>query len=97
MGRTENLLLPGDFHANEARCALPESHGQEVMDLFGRYETVYSLLYLAAASWFENKDLVIELKKGGKQIRLPVEKIKRNPEIYGRDYQRYTGNALFES
>ena len=53
MGRTENRLLPGDFHANEARCALPESHGQEVMDLFGRYETVYSLLYLAAASWFE--------------------------------------------
>lgn len=96
MGRTENLLLPGDFHANEARCDLPESHGQEVMDLFGRYETVYSLLYLAAASWFENKDLVIELKKGGKQYRLPVEKIKRNPEIYSLADWVFGGESSIE-
>lgn len=96
MGRTENLLLPGDFHANEARCALPESHGQEMMDLFGRYETVYSLLYLAAASWFENKDLVIELKKGGKQYRLPVEKIKRNPEIYALADWVFAGESSIE-
>ena len=96
MGRTENRLLPGDFHANEARCALPESHGQEMMDLFGRYETVYSLLYLAAASWFENKDLVIELKKGGKQYRLPVEKIKHNPEIYSLADWVFGGESSIE-
>ena len=96
MGRTENRLLPGDFHANEARSDLPEPHGQEVMDLFGRYETVYSLLYLAAASWFENKELVVELKKGGKQYKLPVEKIKHNPEIYALADWVFSGENSIE-
>ena len=80
----------------EALKQYNESHGQEMMDLFGRYETVYSLLYLAAASWFENKDIVIELKKGGKQYRLPVEKIKHNPEIYALADWVFAGESSIE-
>ena len=81
MGRTENRLLPGDFHTNEGRNILPGSSGKAVTDLFGRYETVYSLVYLADASWFEDKTLVVQLKKGGIQYRLPVAEIKNNANI----------------
>ena len=82
MGRTENWLLPGDFHTNEGRTSLPGSSGKAVTDLFGRYETVYSLVYLADASWLEDKTLVVQLKKGGIQYRLPVAEIKNNANIY---------------
>ena len=82
MGRTENRLLPSDFHANEERSSLPGRYGQRVRDLFGRYETVYSLVYLADASWFEENALVVQLKKGGIQMRLPVAEIRNNANIY---------------
>ena len=82
MGRTENRLLPGDFHAYEERSGLPGRNGQKMKDLLGRYETVYSLVYLADASWFEDNTLVVQLKKGGIQYRLPVAEIKNNANIY---------------
>ena len=82
LGRTEDLLLPGDFHANISRSYLPGRSGQAVKELFGHWETVYSLVYLSAASWFENKELVVELKKGGKRYRLPVAEIRHNAQIY---------------
>lgn len=82
MGRTENRLLPGDFHANEERSSLPGHYGQRVRELFGRYETAYSLVYLADASWFEDNVLVVQLKKGGIQMRLPVAEIRNNANIY---------------
>ena len=64
MGRTNERLLPGDFHANAARSSLPGPSGQAVKELFRKYETVYSLIYLADASWFEDNTLVVQLKKG---------------------------------
>lgn len=82
MGRTENCLLPGDFHANEGRTSLPGQNGQAVKNLFGRYETVYSLLYLADASWFEERNLVIQLVKGGMEFKLPINGINNNPNAY---------------
>ena len=51
-------------------------------ELFRKYETVYSLIYLADASWFEDNTLVVQLKKGGIQYRLPVAEIKYNSNIY---------------
>lgn len=82
MGRTNERLLPGDFHANAARSSLPGPSGQAVKELFRKYETVYSLIYLADASWFEDNTLVVQLKKGGIQYRLPVAEIKYNSNIY---------------
>jgi hypothetical protein len=82
MGRTNERLLPGDFHVNAARSSLPGPSGQAVKELFRKYETVYSLIYLADASWFEDNTLVVQLKKGGIQYRLPVAEIKYNSNIY---------------
>ena len=82
MGRTNDRLLPGDFHANAARSSLPGPSGQAVKELFRKYETLYSLIYLADASWFEDKALVVQLKKGGIQYRLPLAEIKDNANIY---------------
>lgn len=82
MGRTNDRLLPGDFHANAARSSLPGPSGQAVKELFKKYETLYSLIYLADASWFEDKALVVQLKKGGIQYRLPSAEIKNNANIY---------------
>ena len=82
MGRTKIKLLPGDFHADATQSRLPENLGKDVQGLFGRCETVYSLVYLADASWFEEKTLVVQLKKGGMQHRLPVAEIKNNTVIY---------------
>ena len=82
MGRTENRLLPGDFHAYEERSSLPGPSGQAVKELFRKYETVYSLIYLADASWFEDNTLVVQLKKGGIQYRLPVAEIKYNANVF---------------
>lgn len=82
MGRTENYLLPGDFHANASRRSLPGQSGQDVKNLIDRYETVYSLMYLADASWFEERNLVVQLVKGGKEFKLPITEIKNNPDAY---------------
>ncbi len=81
MGRMKNVLLPGDFHAVPDRQKLPEG-GEAVLNLMNRYETVYSLLYLASASWFENDELVVQLTKGGMEHHLAIDQISYNPHIY---------------
>ncbi|MDO4804500.1 MAG: hypothetical protein Q4A32_06755 [Lachnospiraceae bacterium] len=81
MGRMNNVLLPGDFHESASSVKLPDVNGHQVKDLFNRYETVYSLLYLAAISWLESGSLFLELQKGGMRFAMPVSSIRYNSHI----------------